>query len=409
MDRQASQGWRADPFGLHEWRYFSAGRPTRLVRDGSIETYDEPPAQHFAPADALAANAALAGGGADGAGLAAGATDDSATQAEGDTGMMDHGLRSIGLATRGSGVTPFRRRTGLVYASVATTAVVAVIAFVAIVGPTSRGSHSGSHQADLAAFVKASAESTLDQKTADVSLTATTEVNGSLVSLHGKGQLDFAANALAFNLSATYSGTALAESEIMIGRAVYIEVSANGQSLAQYLGGKHWLELPVAASVLQSAAPQDSPVWSLQLLERQGGKVVSIGSRSVGGLTCSGYAVTPSKQALLAAAQREWAQQDLSRSEQAAAREMLTDSTPPEISVWLDPTRQVVCELDVAMQMYVAPPLGSGRASSTGSLQMALTFTHYGGPVDITPPPAADTVSLQSGGTLSFRPSEGQS
>ncbi len=42
------QGWFADPFGKHEARYFSAGSPTRLVRDGEAESYDEPPA--WAPA-----------------------------------------------------------------------------------------------------------------------------------------------------------------------------------------------------------------------------------------------------------------------------------------------------------------------------------------------------------------------
>ncbi len=37
------QGWFTDPFGAHEARYFSAGSPTRLVRDGGVESYDEPP------------------------------------------------------------------------------------------------------------------------------------------------------------------------------------------------------------------------------------------------------------------------------------------------------------------------------------------------------------------------------
>ncbi len=36
-------GWQADPFGQHEARYFSQGQPTRLVRDGGQETYDEVP------------------------------------------------------------------------------------------------------------------------------------------------------------------------------------------------------------------------------------------------------------------------------------------------------------------------------------------------------------------------------
>jgi hypothetical protein len=45
-----AQGWYQDPFGLHEARYFSAGRPTRLVRDSGIESYDDPPGTG-APAD----------------------------------------------------------------------------------------------------------------------------------------------------------------------------------------------------------------------------------------------------------------------------------------------------------------------------------------------------------------------
>jgi hypothetical protein len=36
-------GWQSDPFGLHEQRYFSQGEPTKLVRDGGVESYDPPP------------------------------------------------------------------------------------------------------------------------------------------------------------------------------------------------------------------------------------------------------------------------------------------------------------------------------------------------------------------------------
>jgi hypothetical protein len=36
------QGWRPDPFGRYEERYFSDGLATRLVRTGRIEASDEP-------------------------------------------------------------------------------------------------------------------------------------------------------------------------------------------------------------------------------------------------------------------------------------------------------------------------------------------------------------------------------
>jgi hypothetical protein len=38
-----AEGWYLDPYGLHEQRWFSAGRPSRLVRDGLVEANDTPP------------------------------------------------------------------------------------------------------------------------------------------------------------------------------------------------------------------------------------------------------------------------------------------------------------------------------------------------------------------------------
>ena len=407
MDRQALQGWQADPFGLHESRYFSAGRPTKLVRDNGLEAYDEPPAPDFAAAAAASAQGAgVADGDTGEVGCATDATADSATALRVQPSVADDGLLSADLGTPRPAVAPVRRRMVLV-AAVAMTAVAAVVVFVAIFGLTS---HSRSQPVDLAALVRASAKAALARQTADVALTATTKINGSLVQLRGKGQVDLAANALAFNLSATYPGTTLAESEIMTGRALYIEVNVNGQSLAQYLGGKHWLGIPVAASGIPNADPQASPAWSLRLLEQQGARVVSTGSRSVGGLSCGGFAVTPSRQALLAAAQQEWAELGLPSSERAMARLMLTESAPPTISVWLDPTRQLVCELDIATQVWAGTSVGSRTTLKIANLQMVLTFTHYGVPVDTRPPAASDTFSaLNSGGTFSVQPAEGQS
>jgi transpeptidase family protein len=40
------QGWHPDPYEIHDDRWFSDGKPTRLVRDQGIESYDEPPAEY---------------------------------------------------------------------------------------------------------------------------------------------------------------------------------------------------------------------------------------------------------------------------------------------------------------------------------------------------------------------------
>jgi hypothetical protein len=38
------EGWHTDPYGRHEARWLSEGRATKLVRDGGVESYDDPPA-----------------------------------------------------------------------------------------------------------------------------------------------------------------------------------------------------------------------------------------------------------------------------------------------------------------------------------------------------------------------------
>ncbi|MGO9458129.1 MAG: hypothetical protein ACLP62_13985 [Acidimicrobiales bacterium] len=42
-EHEDEEGWFTDPYALHEARWLSAGRPTKLVRDGDVESYDDPP------------------------------------------------------------------------------------------------------------------------------------------------------------------------------------------------------------------------------------------------------------------------------------------------------------------------------------------------------------------------------
>ena len=37
------EGWYTDPFARHEARWMSNGKPTKLVRDGGVDSYDDPP------------------------------------------------------------------------------------------------------------------------------------------------------------------------------------------------------------------------------------------------------------------------------------------------------------------------------------------------------------------------------
>jgi hypothetical protein len=42
-----AEGWYKDPYQLHQQRWFSAGRPSALVRDGDVESTDAPPSESF--------------------------------------------------------------------------------------------------------------------------------------------------------------------------------------------------------------------------------------------------------------------------------------------------------------------------------------------------------------------------
>jgi hypothetical protein len=46
MDRRAKAyltGWCNDPYGRHEHRWLTAGKPSALVGDGGVESQDPPP------------------------------------------------------------------------------------------------------------------------------------------------------------------------------------------------------------------------------------------------------------------------------------------------------------------------------------------------------------------------------
>jgi hypothetical protein len=43
MLAETEEGWYTDPYVRHESRWTSEGKPTKLVRDAGVESYDEPP------------------------------------------------------------------------------------------------------------------------------------------------------------------------------------------------------------------------------------------------------------------------------------------------------------------------------------------------------------------------------
>lgn len=394
MDPPKLQGWHADPFGLHERRYFSAGRPTKLVQDGNVECYDEPPAEEYR--EPAATSILPTGGAAPGRAASAGA---GSARAYGGQPRAVPDVPASVRPTRPSVSTRGRRPRGVEYGIVVLVTVAVVVAVVAIFGGRSQNggskstAGSGLSGQSLVVFVTQSARKTLAQQTADITVQGQTDADGNDADLQGSGQADFATNTMAMNVTTSFSGQRLLENEIVTSQDLYLQVTVDGHSMAQLFGGRHWFEIPMAASATQNTA-QDAPDWSLQLLEQQGARVTAMGTQNIGGLNCNEYVVTPTRQAVIAAARQEWARLGLSSSETAAAQQVLANSAPPTVTVWLDPGRQLACQVDVYLQLSLGNGAGSGSAPATETTQLLMTFSHYGVPVTITPPAKSDTISF---------------
>ncbi len=394
MDPPKLQGWHADPFGLHERRYFSAGRPTKLVQDGNVECYDEPPAEEYP--DPTATSILPTGGAAPGRVASAGA---GSARAYGGQPRAVPDVPAAVRRTRPSVSARGRRPRSVEYGIVVLVTVAVVVAVVAIFGGRSQNggskstAGSGLSGQSLVVFVTQSARKTLAQQTADITVQGQTDADGNDANLQGTGQADFATNTMAMNVTTSFSSQRLLENEIVTSQDLYLQVTVDGHSMAQFFGGRHWFEIPMAASATQNTA-QDAPDWSLQLLEQQGARVTAMGTQDIGGLNCNEYVVTPTRQAVIAAARQEWARLGLSSSETAAAQQVLANSTPPTVTVWFDPGRQLACQVDVYLQLSLGNGAGSGSAPATETTQLLMTFSHYGVPVTITPPAKSDTISF---------------
>jgi hypothetical protein len=356
------QGWSYDPFGLHEARYFSAGRPTKLVRDGNVESYDEPPADADGLAHAAAAPGSTVGWVPQPAGVSGPYTDDA------------------GFAPGAPG-----RSRGRVLVVVALVTAAALVGGVVAVNG-SRSTPNRAPGSSPVAFVTRSAGQTLAERTADMTLSATIQIGGQSVAVSGSGEANFSANAMALDLNTSTSSGPLSEKEVLARGNLFLTFSLDGRSLGQFTGGREWIQMPAQASGSASLTGSD-PSSSLSVLEQHGSTVRAVGTEVIGGVSCRGYAVTPTKQAMIASAKAEIAKLGLSSAMASLELSLVQGMSPPTVTVWID-AQGLVRQMSMSQQRI---GLGSG-----GSFTMLVDFSHFGAPVLITPPAPSDTISYKS-------------
>jgi hypothetical protein len=275
-------------------------------------------------------------------------------------------------------------RRHLSFTTIYTVSVVTIIAIVAAVYLTRPRDTSGPASAADVAFVTRSAQHTLAQQTAQMSMAGTIKAEGQTVSLSGTGEFNFRTHSAELAEIIAADGHGVNMTFIETGGNAYFKMSVDGKTITDQTG-REWAQVPVKSSS-QASVTGGNAQSALLLLEQQGATVRTLGKKSIGGVTCTGYSVRPSRQAMAAAAQKQVADLKLP----ASAADAASSVERPTITVWLD-AHGLLRQMTANMQIGGLP--GSNAAASAG---LTMNFSDYGAPVRVSAPPPADVTSLPS-------------
>ena len=233
------------------------------------------------------------------------------------------------------------------------------------------------------AFVTHSAERTLSERTADLTMSGTVPFGGRATEVYGTGELDFSTNSMAFELRMNTSSGSLEEKAVLVGGNYYYALTINGTSFIKQTG-RTWIQMPIQQSAAVSMVGSD-PLSSLSVLEQQGSIIRPIGSKTIDGVNCVGYDVTPSRQAMVTETREQDARQGVSGSVTEQDVQLAQDTPPPTIAIWAD-------GLGLIHEMSVKLPINVQGASASGG-NIDVDISHFGAPLSITVPPPSDTIS----------------
>lgn len=231
----------------------------------------------------------------------------------------------------------------------------------------------------LAAFVQHGAEATLNRRTADLTLSGTVLVAGHSIPVHGTGQSDFTAHAMEADMTMAMEGHTMAMAERLVGGRFYLGMNVDGQTMKK-LTGRDWYVSPIP--ITGSGGGFGDPSEMLALAAQQGSRVVGLGSSTIDGLQVTGYAVTPSRAAMLHQARAKL--HLLPAADRPRIERMLRSMKPPTISMWFDQGGQ-----DLLRRLSVRMSLSFGTGASAGGV-VQFDFKNYGTPVDIPVPAPGD-------------------
>jgi hypothetical protein len=256
-----------------------------------------------------------------------------------------------------------RRPSGIVgfAASGIIVAGAAVAVFLVMQAPKPAGTPGA---ADVA-FVTQAATRTLQQHTADVVLSASAVAGSTHTATHGTGAFDLDGKAGTLNMTMGLPTGVMAIREIWLNGHVYMAMSIDDRGLLPK--GKAWITEPVPS---QKSGTTDLTGGNLSAalvsLQKQGITVRALGTRVIGGVSCTGYSVTP-------------------------------PNAQGTTTVWINP-QHLVREISVNTAVDI---LSNGASASAGtasapSVDLTMDFSYSAAPLHVTAPPAASTISFDA-------------
>ena len=274
-----------------------------------------------------------------------------------------------------------KRRTRRKLIAAGAAVVIVAAGVVGVVASGGRGAPgSGMAPAD---FVVSSTQSTLAQRTADVTYSGSETVDGENVPLNGSGQVNFDTNSLSATLNVNVASNNVAVRELLVSDQFFMGMTIDGQDMSQLTGGAHWvgISLPDQATSSGLGAPNVDPINQLKTLEQKGASVTTLGTKTIDGVTVSGYSVTPTRQEVESEIQQEVQQNQitaLTAQQMEQAPNLLGTFTT---EVWIDGSGLVRQENE---------NIAGGTAGVTA--KATVTFQNYGTPVSISTPTPSDVI-----------------
>jgi len=225
--------------------------------------------------------------------------------------------------------------------------------------------------------VLTAATTTQGLHSAHMSMTETiTGVKGAgTITVPVSGEIDFSSGSS--SLTMTIDGEHV--SVVSAGGTMFMNIP----QISQLVPGKSWVSVPEGSSgsAAGGALSGGDPSQMLRYLASEGNTVSAIGSSTLDGVPVQGYSVTVNKQAV----DSELSRSGLSPSIVQSAESFLDAVGPITFKVYVDSLNELR-EMDFSM----AVPGVSGA-----SVSAQLTFSDFGSPVAVSPPPQSEVASLQ--------------